>query len=500
MRLYNRAVYNRPNIDYAKIQGMKIADDAVLDLGKLKNSRNSVLDSERILLALERRDLQTLRQASREFYDISGIYKRICQYMAYLPTYDWMVTPYVLNKSKLNKDKLLQDFNNTLMFLENLKIKKTFSNISLSVIKNGAYFGIVREVENGIDIQELPIDYCRSRFKIAGADAVEFNIKYFDDAIKNDETRLEVLKTMPKEFRKAYTDYKAGKIPRDSDGGYWFLVSPEIAVRFVASGSEVPMFIAIAPKLLDLDEAQDAEKKKILQELVKIVIQKIPTNKNGELLFDLEESKILHNAVVQMLSRAIGVDVLTTLADVEVANLSEKVGSSAKDSLAVIERGVFNEAGVSQMLFATDGNLALDKSVANDEAIMFELVAQYENWLNKQIDIFLNKNNKKYIFKIVFPRISIYNYKELSKLYKEQAMLGFSKLLPAIALGQSQASLLATIEFENEILDLHNTMKPLQMSTTLSNKNSADSENRGRPEKPDDQKSEKTILNQESAS
>ena len=32
-----------------------------------------------------------------------------------------------------------------------------------------------------------------------------------------------------------------------------------------------------------------------------------------------------------------------------------------------------------------------------------------------------------------------YNYKELSKMYKEQTQLGYSKMLPQVALGQSQS-------------------------------------------------------------
>ena len=104
------------------------------------------------------------------------------------------------------------------------------------------------------------------------------------------------------------------------------------------------------------------------------------------------------------------------------------------------------------------------------------------------------------------PHLTIYNYKEMAKLYKEQAMLGFSKLLPAIALGQSQSSLLATVHFENSVLKLSELMVPLQMSSTQSGGgtgagSAADpSKGAGRPEKENDQKSEKTIQNKESAS
>ena len=110
---------------------------------------------------------------------------------------------------------------------------------------------------------------------------------------------------------------------------------------------------------------------------------------------------------------------------------------------------------------------------------------------------------------------TIYNYKELAKLYKEQMQLGFSKMLPQIALGQSQSSILANAYFENDILDLVNVFIPPLMSSTMNenilnrvkggNASSGDvskpgstGEGAGRKELPDDQKSEKTIKNKES--
>ena len=62
---------------------------------------------------------------------------------------------------------------------------------------------------------------------------------------------------------------------------------------------------------------------------------------------------------------------------------------------------------------------------------------------------------------------TIYNYKELSKMYKEHTQLGFSKMLPQIALGHSQSSIIATAHFENEVLKLQEIMIPPLMSSTL---------------------------------
>jgi hypothetical protein len=61
-----------------------------------------------------------------------------------------------------------------------------------------------------------------------------------------------------------------------------------------------------------------------------------------------------------------------------------------------------------------------------------------------------------------------YNYKELSKMYKEQVQIGYSKMLPQIALGHSQSSIIHTAFFENEVLNLSEIMIPPLMSSTLS--------------------------------
>jgi ankyrin repeat protein len=213
--------------------------------------------------------------------------------------------------------------------------------------------------------------------------------------------------------------------------------------------------------------------------------------------------------------------VLTTFADVTVEDMSDSQASAQTDDLARVERQLYNEAGVSQMQFNTSGNLALEKSVLNDEATMYNMLLQFERFLNDLVSKF-GKNSNKITYKVQILTTTIYNYKDLSKLYKEQTQLGYSKMLPQIALGQSQTSILANAYFENEILDLVHIFIPPLMSSTMNeeilnrgagggSENSrsgtggktdiaAEEKTAGRKEKPDDQKSEKTIQNRESMS
>ena len=78
-------------------------------------------------------------------------------------------------------------------------------------------------------------------------------------------------------------------------------------------------------------------------------------------------------------------------------------------------------------------------------------------------------------------------------------------MLPQIALGQSQSSILANAYFENDILDLVNVFIPPMQSSTMNAEALANNGGNGkkeegkagRNEKPDDQKAEKTIKNKE---
>jgi hypothetical protein len=97
-------------------------------------------------------------------------------------------------------------------------------------------------------------------------------------------------------------------------------------------------------------------------------VQKLPLDKNGDLIFDIDEARDIHANAVTMLSRAIGVDVLTTFTDVESIDMSDKNTSTTVDDLSKVERSVYNSFGISANLFNTDGNLSLKQSILNDEA------------------------------------------------------------------------------------------------------------------------------------
>ena len=501
---------DKPDIYFSSVKvGQKKLDDATLTLSDLKKANPRLADKNTILQAIDRYDLKQMREISDFFYRTSGIYSRILRYMAFMYRYDYFITPYV-NDANMNKEKLLKGFYNSMSTLDNFKVKKTLGEIALKVLRHGCYYGYKVEQSSGIVLQELPPNYCRSRFSANGKPAVEFNMKFFDDNFRDIQQRLQVLNIFPKEFSKGYVKYKKGLLPPQFSGDTngWYLLDPKQTVRFTANGEEYPAFISVIPLILDLDEAQGLDRKKTLQKLLKLVVQKMPLDKNGEMIFDIDEMRAFHNNAVMMLKNALGLEVLTTLADVSVEDMTDSNASAQTDDLQRVERQLYNEAGVSQMQFNTDGNIALEKSILNDEATMYNMLLQFEDFLNELLEPY-NKSPKKVQYKVQLLTTTIYNYKELSKAYKEQTQLGYSKMLPQIALGQTQSSILATAYFENEVLDLVSLFIPPMQSSVMNadmldrtSKKIAngDEKEAGRPEKEDDQKSTKTLQNKESMS
>ena len=474
------------------------------------------MTKEKIQHAIMYGDVDFMREASDFFFKISGIYARLCKHLSNFYRYDWFITPYTPG-DKITPDKIIEGFNRISFVLDEFGVKEFFGEVALKVIRHGCYYGYIIRDGDSAQIQELLPKYCRSRYTVKGRPAVELNMKMFDDLYRVPEQRMKILSMLPRDFQKGYLAYKENKLtpefPGDSSG--WYLLDPECTIKFNINNEDYPPFISVIPHIIDLDEAQALDRKKMAQKLLKIIIQKMPLDKNGELIFDVDEAKELHNNAVKMLGKAIGIDVLTTFADVEVADMADKNTATTIDELEKVERTVYNESGTAQNLFNTDGNIALEKSILDDEANVYGLILQLEAFLNYLIKPF-NKNPKKLYYKAQILPTTIYNYKEMSKLYKEQGAAGGSKMLASIALGQSQSSVLATAKFENEILDISNiflskqqkeenkskmqaTKQPEQKASDLEDA-AKEKKSVGRQEKPDDQKSEKTIRNREAMS
>lgn len=501
--------------------GVKTLEDAQIDIDEYKKYKKerhyNKIDIFRIMAD---KNIRAAKEASDYFYRTNGIYQRLCNYYATMYRWDWYVVPSSSDQevfsSEAKSKKMTKAWLQTLDYLDHTHVKKLCGDIALKILKYGPYYCYISEGVNGITVQELPAEFCRSRYSVNGMPTVEFNMSYFDNTFHDVNYRLRIVNMFPEDFQKGYMLYKQGKLPKDYDEDYgvWYLLEPGSAYKFTLNGAgEMPYFFNVIPYLMDLDAAQELDHKKQMQELLKIIIQKLPRDKNGDLLFDVDEARDIHNNAVAMLKHTVGTDIITTFADIDSIDLSDSTNVDT-DDLERAERTVYNAAGVSSALFNTDGNLALSNSILQDEGVMRDLKLQFELLYDTIIEKY--EASKKYNFKFYILDTTQYNYKDLSKMYKEQMQIGYGKMLAQIALGHSQRAIMDTAYFENEVLGLSEVMIPPMMSSTIGsediqalgnrNKSKTDtSQNNqeaeaGRPAKEDSELSDKTIANKESAS
>lgn len=513
--LKERQDINTENIpvDFAKMGvGLQKIDDALINLSVYKKINPSYGNKLTVLKAIYDHNYAEMREISNYYYENSGIYQRLCKYLAAMYRYDWFVTPYLVDVEKEKANKVLKDFAKVLSYLDYSYLKRLFFNIALDVIKEGIYYGIIMDFGDYFSIQKLPADFCRSRYSSGITPIVELNLAFFDRFFPNPQYKIKILQTFPKEIQQAYIAYQRGKLKPEYAGevASWVALDAEMGVCFTLGGSEIPCLMNVIPSIIDLDQAQELDRKKMTQQLLKILVQKLPLDKNFELVFDPDEAKDIHNLAVNMMKRAVGFEVLTTFADVDKIDAKDSNSSTTVDELEKIERTVYNNSGISHNIFNAEGNIAVTNSILADEASIYDMLLQFEQLLNRMVQRFNRKGH--YEFRASMLNTTQYNYKELSKIYKEQTQLGYHKMLPQIALGHSQSSILATLTFENEVLHLADIMEPPKSSNTTSSKsldktNQANSskiqnnqqEKSGRPEKEDTEKSDKTIANRQSA-
>ena len=231
-----------------------------------------------------------------------------------------MVIP-VYQEGRGSKAQILKAFYAALDFVDKLDVPNTFARITTEWIKTGVYNGILRKDGDKVSIQDLPLEYCRARFKdFNNLNILEFNLNYFN-RISDETLRTEAVLTFPEIVQKAYKQWINHKL----DDPWVMLPAADGGINFSFISDQTPLLIASIPKLKELDDAVKREEKRDENELYKLLIQQLPIDKEGELVFQLEEAAEMHASVADMLQDSDTVDVLTTFGDTTLESLQEQI-------------------------------------------------------------------------------------------------------------------------------------------------------------------------------
>ena len=467
------------------------------------------LSLEKIQEILRSGDLEALRLLSNYFYRVNSDYRNNIDFLANLPLYDTVVIP-VFEEGKGSKNKILKSFYDACTFVEQLDIPNTFSYITVEWLKNGIFNGLLRDLGDKVVIQSLPLSYCRTRFKdFNNLNILEFNILYFA-RITDKTLRNEILLTYPKIIQKAWHAWENNQLHDP-----WVAIpAVDGGICFTFSNDSMPLLIASIPELKKLQDAVGREEKRDENELYKLLIQRMPIDKDGELIFELEEVADIHASVAAMLKDLDTVDVLTTFGETSLESLQESTAASqTNDRIAKYRTNVWEALGRGSILFNPDGSSSLAYAIKKDEALMIRYLNVYETWIKFHINDRFARKDVTFDFEIL--PLTVFNRQDLQQSYFRGAQYGYSKMFAGVAMGIKQRDQLSLMNFENEFLKMSEKMIPLQSSYTTPGgtvaaeeknnssgqkttniSNSQDLGNKGgRPELPDELKSEKTQAN-----
>lgn len=428
--------------------------------------------------------------------------------------YHSVVIP-VFQEGKGSKAQIMKAFYAACDFIEKLDVPTTFTRITTEWLISGVYYGILRESEGKYVVQDLPLPYCRTRFRdFYGLNVLEFNINYFNQ-FTNERERNEILSTYPEEIQKAWNSwFKKPKKNRDDDSPWVILPAGSGGICFSFSSDQIPLLISSISDVQDLDDSTKREAKRDENELYKLLIQRMPIDSSGELVFPLEEVADIHASVADMLANEDTVEVLTTFGETNLESLQDSSSASqSNDRISKYRQNVWNALGRGEILFNPNNSSSLSYQIKKDEALMQSFLNVYNTWVKFHLNDKFARKDLTFDFKIL--PLTVFNLQEAQQAYFRGAQYGYSKMFAGVAMGIKQIDQLSLINFENDFLQMSSKMIPLQSSYTTpggtissEGKNLAETDVKksqtndientgGRPELPDDQKSEKTLSNRE---
>ena len=340
-------------------------------------------------------DVENQIQLSRNYFYKNGFYKRIILYYATLLKYTGVLIPNPAPKQNLSNTKIQERYYKAVDFIERTRLESLLTECSIRALRDGCYYGVIQTNDkSSFALLDLPVSYCTSRFKdIYGNDVIEFDTRYFN-SIHDEDKRNEALDTYPKFISRHYNRWKKNRVKTS-----WVIIPSDIGVCFPFLDGR-PLFLNVIPATIQYDDAVETERERALEEIRKIIVQKIPHLTDGGLLFEPEEAEEIHRGTVGMMKPNKNVSVLTTYADVD-AIVSHTAADSVSNNLEKMVQNIYNERGVSKEVFSPTGSSSLETSVKNDTALMMILGNKYSRFISNLVNAIIILKASKMLLRIL---------------------------------------------------------------------------------------------------
>ncbi len=506
LKNYSSSGFQSSNLSLTYSSGKKVRE-LVKDYNIASSSYRKKYEREDILRAFNEVKISQIVDISRYTYKTNPLYTQYINYYSTIYPYRWAVFPR-LDSAKIKKSTYTRWYD-VLNYVEMINPELLFIDIARRVLIEGSCYIAIKDENSYFGVQFLPRRYCRSNTTYRGRPVVEFNVTYFDSLKPTD--KKEALKTFPSTVVSAYKDWQNMKDKTSEDE--WQALGVDYSYKFTLRPDDLPLIYGVVLDLLDVQDAKDITMFKIEQEVSKILVQKFGVDNQGQPVIALPELKQFQRDTSTALASIPGLDVMTTYADVSVENLQKATSSSSTETpISQIGQDAYEAAGVSSKLINSDNAGTLGKSIQLNEATMTYLLLQLRQFLQVRIDVHTASNKESYTLEM--PEVSRFNWKDKYDSYIKDNLLN-SKMLAQVISGRRQSDIMAAYFFEEACFGGSEEDGQSSASSSSSSDSSSDGSNDdsgsnasatsgsdtgevGRPELPDDQKSEKTLQNRES--
>ena len=453
----------RPKIDYAKIKEIMLQN---VKRSRTKTFTQYTKDLIKQYIRNPYSNINAIRQVSVFLERSSMIYKKILEYFATMPLFYYNV----INKVDFSKgvdNNVLKSYNELLVKLQEINMRKEFPVIISTALRDGVYYGFIYDGEgDGFFIQPLDPQYCKiEAINGYGEYVISFNANYFSQGTNNEFVEGidgDTEGIWDNVFVEGYRAYN-----EDRQNNQWFTLPPERTICILAGNDPdmpLPYFLPVFTSLLDLLDLEQILASKTELENYVLLLSKIPLISNSEDVDDFAVSLELVQTIQAMIDEVVPNLVGTAYSpcELEVVNFNKANSSEDTDKLAQSMHNLFSNLGISELVVSSGSStnsIGLSHSIQNDESFAFKFLFRLENWMNAYIR---QNYSEDFIFK--FHPVSYFSHKDYVTQQKDAATLGLPvKTSYATALGMTPYEMMCQTYFENS-LDLQSMWTPLQTS------------------------------------
>lgn len=390
----------------------------------IKHALNNPKDSEDIL-----------REYSMNFENNNFYYKRLLRYFSDMACFNITFDPIGVQKdSEFNSTAFKNDLNIVDDFCSRFDFKSEFSTVFKQLLRQGAYYCVLRKDGERFTLQELPSDFCKITGRHSYGLLYDFNMAWF---INNYGVDINMYPPVFKKMLKSVFNNVNQKYNPSTDvdrrnatfmywhqcspkDGFWaWKMSPEIATI-------LPYFSPLFSSMAFQPIVEKLQQDKYFIEASKLLVGIIGFNKDTKSGQTANQVNIAPELLGQFLgvarqglNKQIGL-VALPMESIEAVEFQTSEKNIAADNLDIVSK---TSVASSPVLFATEKlNSHQSKlSSAIDANFVTSIYPMFANF----VEYYVNSMTSKYKFKIRFHDVDIPdNRSERKDRFKDFATMG----------------------------------------------------------------------------